>query len=536
MSNSNITREENSIPWGPFFILVIGAFMSILDGSIVNVALPRLMTLFGASTEDIQWVLTGYLLASGSVIPITGYLSDVFGNKRLYIWSIGAFTIGSALCALSWNTNTLTAARVVQAIGGGMIIPVSMTMIYRIVPPKKIGMALGIWGVSAIMAPAIGPTLGGYLVDNFSWQWIFTINLPIGVVAVLLSIKYLKETPLRKDLKPDITGIILSSGGCLALLLALSEGQDKGWTSQYIVTLLIVSFFSLLIFVLWELTIKNPLIDIRLLANPVFSASLMATCISTMGLYAAIFVIPLYAQNLLGYTPMETGLMMMPSALVTGFLMPVAGKLFDRHGAAILGFIGMTILTLVTYYLHHLSLDSSYSYIQGMLALRAVGLGLCSMPLTTAGMNTIPRHLVGRASALNNTIRQIAGSISIAVLTYVMVIRQAYHGSLLRDSVSYTSPMAGIYKAQIAGYLASNGITSSEQTSLSIISGLITKQSLMNAMDDTFVVATLVMLLVYPFLFLLSKGRVEKERIRQAEHYAHIMPQHIQGQPSSKVE
>ncbi|SHK22421.1 drug resistance transporter, EmrB/QacA subfamily [Desulforamulus aeronauticus DSM 10349] len=506
-----------SIPWGPLLILVIGAFMAILDSSIVNVALPRFMTLFGSSAEDIQWILTGYMLTSGVVVPITGYLGDRFGNKRMYIWSVAAFTLGSLLCGLAWSTNSLTIFRVIQAIGGGMIIPISMSMIYRIIPRDKIGMALGIWGIAAIMAPAIGPTLGGYLVDKFSWHWIFTINIPIGIAAIMLSLTYLEETPVQKDLKPDLLGILLSSVCCFALLLALSEGQDKGWTSQYIVTLFIISGFTLLLFVMWELQTPNPLIDLRLLRNTVFAASLLATCISTVGLFSAIFLIPIYAQNLLGYTPMETGLMMMPMALVTGFMMPISGKLFDKFGAFWLGMVGMSIVVVLTYYLHTLSLDTSYRHLQVILSIRALGLGLANMPLTTAGMNTIPRFLVGRASALNNTVRQIAASMGIAYLTYVMMQRQTYHTAIFSEKISVDSPATQMALAGMKGVLVTSGISGagSEQGSLSIISGLVARQSFMNALNDTFVVSAYIVALVLPLMFLLSKKRVEQERKRQ---------------------
>ncbi|AEG61658.1 drug resistance transporter, EmrB/QacA subfamily [Desulforamulus ruminis DSM 2154] len=524
--SSGETGPERGIPWGPLMILVIGAFMAILDSSIVNVALPRFMTLFGSSADEIQWILTGYMLTSGVVVPITGYLGDRFGNKRMYIWSVAAFTLGSLLCGLAWSTQSLTVFRVIQALGGGMIIPVSMAMIYRIIPRKKIGMALGIWGIAAIMAPAVGPTLGGYLVDHFSWHWIFTINIPIGIAAIMLSLSYLEETPVQKDLKPDLPGVFFSSIGCFTLLLALSEGQDKGWTSQYIVTLLIISFFTLLLFILWELEASNPLIDIRLLSNPVLSASLLATCLATIGLFSAVFLIPIYAQNLLGYSPMETGLMMMPMALVTGFMMPISGKLFDKFGAFWLGMVGMSLVVGITYYLHTLSLDTSYRHLQVVLSLRAVGLGLATMPLTTAGMNTIPKYLVGRASALNNTVRQISGSIGIAYLTYVLMQRQVYHTATLSEPVSLASPVTPMALAQIKGLLAGQGITgaAADQGALSILYGQVAQHSFMNALDDTFVVSAVIIALVLPLMFLLSKKRVEEERKKQAARYAHLAP------------
>ncbi|WP_003540551.1 DHA2 family efflux MFS transporter permease subunit [Desulfotomaculum nigrificans] len=514
----SVNQPRADIPWGALLILVIGAFMAILDSSIVNVALPRFMAIFGSSADEIQWILTGYMLTSGVVVPITGYLGDRFGNKRMYILSVAAFTVGSALCGMAWSTESLTIFRVIQALGGGMIIPVSMAMIYRIIPRQKIGTALGIWGISAIMAPAVGPTLGGYLVDNFSWHWIFTINIPIGIAAILLSINYLVETPVQPDLKPDIPGVVLSSLGCFALLLALSEGQDQGWTSQYIVTLFIFSAFALLLFTLWELATPHPLIDIRLLKNPVFTASLLATCLATVGLFSVVVFIPIYAQNLLGYTPMETGLMMMPMALVTGLMMPISGRLFDKFGAFWLGMVGMSIVAGLTYYLHTLTLDTDYHHLQLILSLRAIGLGMASMPLTTAGMNTVPRFLVSRASALNNTVRQISGSMAIAYLTYVMLQQQTYHTARLSEGISVISPVVQMAQEQIKHHLITNGL--SDQGSLGILAGLVARQSFMNALNDTFVTSAVIIAFVFPFMFMLGKKRVETERKKQEARYA----------------
>ena len=259
---------SHDIPWPALMILILGSFMSILDSSIVNVALPKLMAIFGVTADDIQWVMTAYLLTSGVVVPMSGYLSDRYGGKRLYIASLIVFTIGSGLCAFAWSNNSLIFARVLQALGGGMIIPVSMAMMFNLVPREKMGMAMGVWGISAMVAPAIGPTLGGYLVDNFGWPWIFTINLPIGVGAVFMSGILLKETPRRTDLKPDIFGSVLVAIACFTVLLALSQGQDKGWTSLYIVNLIIISVFTFALFVIWELNVSDPLIDIRLLKKP----------------------------------------------------------------------------------------------------------------------------------------------------------------------------------------------------------------------------------------------------------------------------
>lgn len=510
------------IPMAALLTLILGAFMAILDGSIVNVALPRMMAIFGSTADEIQWVLTGYMLASGVVIPVTGYLSDRFGGKKIYIIALGAFTAGSALCAMAWSNNSLVAARVIQAVGGGMMMPVSMAMIYYIVPRDKIGTALGIWGISAMVAPSIGPTLGGYLVDNFSWQWIFTINIPIGIAAVFLSMAILDETPVKSGLKADFPGILLSIAGCFALLLALSEGQEKGWTSLYIVNLFIFAGFTLTLFVIWELSTDHPMLDIRLLKNITFAASLVCISIATIGLFSAIFLVPLFVQNVQGLTPLQTGMMMAPAAMASGVMMPISGRLFDKIGALPLCLVGLTVTIVTTYQLHAITYDISYRELQLILVIRSLGLGLCMMPLTTAGMNTIPHFLIGRASALGNTVRQISASFGIAFLTYVMLHRQEYHAAWIADSVSWSSPAATGAMQQLQGLLAQAGY--SPQGATGVFSALVMREALVSGIADAFVVSTIIVVIAMPFVFFLSKKRVEIQRAAEYRRYAHLAP------------
>jgi EmrB/QacA subfamily drug resistance transporter len=530
-TNTSPPGAGGKIPMAALLTLIIGAFMAILDGSIVNVALPRMMAIFGSTADQIQWVLTGYLLASGVVIPVTGYLSDRFGGKKVYIFSLAAFTAGSALCSLAWSNNSLVVARVIQAVGGGMMMPVSMAMIYHIVPRDKIGMALGIWGIAAMVAPSIGPTLGGYLVDNFSWQWIFTINIPIGIAAVFLSMAVLSETPIKSGLKADFPGIILSAAGCFTLLLALSEGQDKGWASLYIVNLFIIAGFTLALFVIWELITDHPMLEIRLLKNITFTASLVCLSIATIGLFSALFLIPLFVQNVQGLTPMQTGMMMAPAAMTSGLIMPISGRLFDKIGALPLCLAGLTITAVTTYQLHTITYDISYRTLQLLLVERAVGLGLCMMPLTTAGMNTIPHFLIGRASALANTVRQISASFGIAYLTYVMLHRQQYHAAWLADSVNWAAPVAAGTLQQLQGLLSQAGY--SPQGATGILSALVAREAFISGIADAFIVSTVILVIAIPFVFLLGKKRVDAQRALEYKRYAHLAPP---GGPPGPVE
>jgi len=465
--------EGGEIPWGPLGILVLGAFMAVLDGTIVNVALPSMMAIFGVDATRIQWVVTAYLLTCGVVVPVSGYLGDRFGYKRMYIYALAFFTFGSALCALAWNTSSLVAARVVQGVGGGMLMPITMATLYRLVPREKMGAALGIWGISATVAPAVGPTLGGYLVQNFDWRTIFTINIPIGIIAVILAGIVLSETRRRPHLKMDIVGCFLCTAGCFALLLALSEGQEHGWTSYYIINLLIIAGFSLALFVLWELDTPEPMLDVRLFKNAVFTISLIATSVVMVAMFSAVFLISIFTQNLQGMSPVQTGLILMPSALVAGLVMPIGGQLFDRIGAAPIGAVGVLIIAVATYQLHTISLDTSFRYIQVLLAVRSIGLGLTMMPLTTAGLNTIPKFLLGRATAVNNLVRQISASLGIAFLTHVLTQRQAFWSARYAESVTASSPalLSLQQKVQEVAAGAAGGVAAVAGGSAAVIAG-----------------------------------------------------------------
>lgn len=501
-------EEEFTSPsfWLSLFVVVLGAFAAILNNSSINVALPKMMAIFEVSADQIQWVLTAYMLTSGVVIPVTGYLVDSYGSKKIYLACLSVFTAGSVLCGLAWNNNSMIVARVVQGIGGGAIMPVSMTIVYKIVPRNMIGTALGVWGMASVTAPAIGPTLGGYIVDHLNWRFLFTMNIPVGVMAILLGGMLLPESEVKKRLKFDFWGFITSSAGCFALLLALSQGQKEGWHSYYIVSLLTISFFLLLLFVLIELSIPEPLLNLRIFKNKVFSVSVFGSSLFTIGLFGGVFLIPIFTQNLMGKSPMETGLILMPSALVTAFMMPVSGVLFDRIGPRAITFVGIILLALGTWEFKNLSLESTAMYITFIASIRSFGMGLAMMPMTTAGMNSIPPGDVGRASALSNVCRQVGGSFGIAILTTVMQSRQTFHLARLTESVSISSPAIPSILKQLGGLLGS-GAGASQQAALTLVSQLAAMQSLVMAIDDTFIFAALIIALAIPVSLFLGSGK-----------------------------
>ncbi|AEG60774.1 DHA2 family efflux MFS transporter permease subunit [Desulforamulus ruminis] len=506
---SHTAAEKEASFWLPLFVLVIGAFAAILNSSSINVAIPKLMSIFGVSANDIQWVITAYMLTSAVVIPITGYLGDRFGGKRVYILSTAAFTAGSILCAFAWSSNSLIVFRVIQGIGGGIIMPITMVLIYRIVPIEKIGLALGVWGMAAVMGPAVGPTVGGYILEHFSWRLLFIINVPVGIVGVLLSIYLLKETPIKKDTKFDFWGFLFAAVGFFALLLALSQGSKEGWSSYYIVMLFILSFFTLLLFVLVELFSEDPMMDLRLLKNKTFLYTTIVGSLINIGLYGGVFLTPLFAQNLMGLSAYDTGILLFPSAMVSGVMMPVSGILFDKFGAKVVGLIGVTITAVATLDMYHLDVNTSQMTVVIIMCIRSFGIGLSMMPLMTAGMNVVAKHLIGRASSLGNVIRQVASSFGIAVLTTIMQNRQTFHAATLSEGVSYSSPVAANIIKQVQGALLSSGAGSDDSTSgaISMVVGLVQKQAMALAINDTFLISALFVFAAIPLIFLINEKK-----------------------------
>ncbi|HBC92203.1 MAG TPA: MFS transporter [Pelotomaculum sp.] len=512
MENQEASQKDSF--WVPLFVVVICAFAAILNNSSINVALPKLMSIFGVSANDAEWILTAYMLTSGIVIPVTGYLGDRLGTKRVYLLCTIIFTLGSVLCSLAWSNSSMVVARVVQGIGGGAMMPVSMTIVYRIVPREKIGLALGFWGMAAVCGPAIGPTLGGYIVDHLNWRFLFSMNIPVCVIGIFLTHLLIPEGPLRKNLNFDLWGFISSTAGFFTLLLALSEGTSKGWGSSYIVSLFAFSFVALFLFVIVELNHDQPMLDLRLFKSGIFSISVVSGSLITVGLYGGVFLIPLFTQNLLRMTPFETGLLLMPAAIVTAIMMPISGFLFDRFGAKIPALIGMILTVWGTYEFHNLSLHTSNLTIILLAVIRSLGMGLAMMPITTAGMNTVPVTQVGRASALNNVTRQVAGSFGIAILTAVMQNRQAFHYARLAEGLSNGSNAAS-FLSQLKGYLSHAGVADAGNAAMSVLGGLVSQQAMIQAIDDTFIVAALFIFIAIPLAFFLKKP-VKKTEVPRA--------------------
>ncbi len=519
-ANGAAAEKDGAYKWLALLVVVVGTFMAILDTSIVNIAIPKMMNVFGVSTDQIQWVLTAYMLTMGAVIPLTGFLGDTFGTKKTYIWAMVAFTVGSALCGFSWSSSTMIGARVVQALGGGMIMPVSMAIIYQVIPPNERGVALGVWGIAAMAAPAIGPTLSGYIVEHLDWRLIFTINIPVGVVGVILAALVLKESPKKPPKTFDYIGFLSSAAGLVAILYVVGEGSNIDWNDPKTVMLLVFGIFSLILFIANELTHQDPLLDLRVLKIFPFSLSIIISSITNIALFGGVFLIPLFLQNLQGYTAMQSGMIMFPGAIATGLMMPFSGKLFDKFGAKPVVIPGLLIILFSTYELSMLTMDTSAETIKWLIAVRGFGLGLAMMPITTAGMNAVPPQLVARASALQNVIRQVASSMGIAVLTTVMSNRQAVNYTRLAEKVtSFHAGSSDLFK-YLNAYFGTLGISASEVQGLSTTTmyGIVAKQAAAQAINDTFFVTVVLIIFIIPLVMLMRGKKPTQQPGAEAHH------------------
>jgi EmrB/QacA subfamily drug resistance transporter len=406
-------------------VLVTGMFMSVLDVSIVNVAIPTMQRDFGSTTEQIQWVATAYSLALGVIVPVSAWCGDRFGATRVYNIALIGFAAGSALCGLAWDLNSMIVFRVIQAIPGGVLPVVTLTILYRIVPRDRIGAAMGMYGLGIIVAPAVGPTLGGYLVEYVDWRLIFFINVPVGIVGFVAALVVLPKFPGVRSGSFDVWGFLAIATGLFTLLLALTEGQDWGWTSYKVLILLTVAVLSLALFIVIELEVDNPLLDVRVFRFWPFTNSLMLISVLSIGLFTVLFYIPLYLQQATGLGAFETGLLLLPQALVMAVIMPVAGRLYDKIGPRWPAVIGLSIVAWGTYELHVLTLETSHEHLIWLLTLRAAGMGIAMMPIMTGGIAAVPPALVSRASAFNNVVQRTSAALGLAILTAMVDRSQA---------------------------------------------------------------------------------------------------------------
>lgn len=407
--------------WKVLIAVVFGIFMVILDTTVVNVAFQTLRQDFGATLNDSQWIISIYVLSLGISTPLSGFLADRFGIKRIYLSGLALFVVGSLLCGIAPNLGFLIAARAVQGIGGGIALPLSVALLLSTFPVAEQGAALGIFGVAALVAPAVGPILGGWLVDQNLWRFIFFINPPIGIVGVILGSQLLRERKIDRKASLDVWGLVTEILGFGSVLYAASLAASEGWTSPDVIAWFAMGGIGLVAFVWVELFIaKEPLLDLRLFQKRVFLNASLLGYVSVVALFGAEFLMPVYLQALRGTTALETGFILLPLAITGGISSTIAGRLYDRLGPRPLVGVGFSVLMINTWQLAQLTATTPIGWIVFLLALRGIALGLTVQTTLVTALSVVPMRQIARGSSLSNATRNVVQSVGVTLLATVL--------------------------------------------------------------------------------------------------------------------
>ena len=403
-------------------VVILGIIMSILDTTIVNVALDTLAKDFDTDLTTIQWVSTGYLLALSTAIPLTGWASHRFGTKRIFMVSIILFTLGSMLCGLAWSAGSLVAFRVLQGFGGGMMMPVGMTILTQHAGPAKVGRMMGVIGVPMLLAPIAGPILGGWLVDNVSWQWIFYVNVPIGILAVALAKRFLDSDQPSPGEALDWKGLLLLSPGLAAFIYGLAEtGPQGGFNAPEVLIPMAVGVVMVLAFIFHALRTDDALLDLHLFRDKVMAVATSTSFVLAASFFGAMILMPLYYQVVRGLSAFDAGLLVAPQGVGAALMMPIGGKITDRYGSGRIVPFGAILLIACTYALTHLSDQTPYWQIVAVLFVMGLGMGATMMPTMSSAFITLKHDQVPRASSAINAIQRVGGSIGVALLSTYLV-------------------------------------------------------------------------------------------------------------------
>ncbi|MBU0903822.1 MAG: DHA2 family efflux MFS transporter permease subunit [Firmicutes bacterium] len=444
--------ELKKPPYGIIAILFTGAFVAIFNQTLLNIALPSIMTDLNIKDASIvQWLVTGYMLVNGILIPASAYFIQRFSNRSIFILAMSLFVLGTIIAGLAPTFGVLLGARMVQAAGAALMMPLLMNVMLVAFPVEKRGAAMGIFGLVMIVAPAIGPTLSGYIVEHYSWRVLFFVVLPIALIPLLLGIFKLKNLTFQnREISLDKPSLVLSSLGFGGILYGFSAAGQNGWSDPYVLGTITIGVVSLVTFILRQLKLKEPLLEFRIYKYPMFALSSAISIVLSISMFSAMILMPIYVQTIKGISPFDSGLLMLPGALVMGFMSPVTGKLFDKYGAKVLAITGMAIVTLSTYYFSELSVETTYLHIMFLYTIRMLGISMVMMPVMTNGLNTLPIKAYPHGTAMNNTLQQVSGAIGSALLITVMNTRAT----------------------SAAGDLAKNGTNPAEIMNISLMEGI----------------------------------------------------------------
>lgn len=488
-----MNHEQQKPPYAMIAILFVGAFIAFLNNTLLNVALPTIMTEFKVKPSIVQWLTTGYMLVNGILVPASAFFVQRFSNRKLFITAMVLFTAGTALAAFAPEFWVLILARMIQAAGSAMMMPLLMNVMLTAFPIERRGSAMGMFGLVMILAPAIGPTLSGFILEHYEWRVLFEIILPFAIIVLLFAIFKLRNITPNSKVNLDVFSLILSSIGFGALLYGFSTAGDKGWDAPIVYGTIIVGFISLIVFVWRQLKLDEPMLDVRIYKYPMFALSSVISIVVSAAMFSGMILTPLYTQTIRGISPFHSGLLMLPGAIAMGLMSPITGKLFDKYGARVLAITGLIITTIATYLMSDLAQDSDYYYIMAVYTIRMFGMSMIMMPIMTNGLNQLPMNMNPHGTAMNNTLQQVSGAIGSAIFLTIMNAKMESSAKVLAT------------EAAAAGKVPTN------TEGLVQFQAELGMKAMLEGINFTFFIATLVTIVALILAFFVKRVDVQKK-------------------------
>ncbi|MBK0380146.1 DHA2 family efflux MFS transporter permease subunit [Mucilaginibacter segetis] len=492
--------------WIITITVIVASLLELIDTTIVNVSLPDIQGNLGATLEDIAWVVTGYAVANVIILPMSGWLGGRFGRKNYFLTSIVVFTIASFLCGNATSLNELIAFRIIQGLAGGGLISTAQAILLETWPREQIGTATALFGLGAVVGPTVGPTIGGYITDHLAWRWIFYVNIPVGALAAFCTITFVRETPKDEKKPIDWWGIALLAVAVGSLQTILEKGESEDWFAKsYILVLTITAILGTILFIWRELSTDHPIVNFNIMRHRSFTVGMFTSFILGFGLYGSVFVFPIFCQNLLGFSPQQTGEILFPGGLCTIIMMPFIGKMLNKGiPAQFMATVGMFLFYVFTHMLSKSTLSTGINDFFWPLVIRGVGMALLFVPLTTLAMADLTGPEIGQGSGLNNMMRQLGGSFGIAALTTIIHVRQGFHRSNLLTNINpYNTAFTQRFDQYVHNFMAKgNSLLDATHMAYMAIEGTVLKQTLLLTYDDAYWVSGLVMLFSIPLLYL----------------------------------
>ena len=502
-------------PWIIAIAVTLATFMEVLDTSIANVALPHIAGSLSAGQDESTWVLTSYLVSNAIVLPLSGWLSSIIGRKNFYMGCVALFTISSFMCGLAPNLATLIVCRILQGAGGGGLQPSEQAILADTFPPAKRGMAFAVYGIAVVTAPAIGPTLGGWITDNFSWRWIFFINIPVGILSILLTSRLIQDPPYFKrrklsETKIDYVGLGFVALGLGALQIVLDKGQRDDWfESHFIVILTTIAAAALIFVVIWEWRHKDPIIDLHLFRDRTFAVSNLLMFMLGFALLGSTLLLPLFMQTLLGYSAQQAGMALMPGGFTIMLLLPLVGFLLSRYSPRWLLLFGLIVLSASLFHMTNFDLEIDFRTAVMARVFQAVGMAFLFVPINTAAYAFLPRDKNNAASGLMNLARNMGGSVGISLVTTMLDRRSQAHLTYLSSHLSATSPtlQARLKALGLMAQAHGAGPPGTSAVPYAILQGAMARQAAMLSYIDCFWFLGVAILAMVPMVFLMKKTK-----------------------------